>query len=417
MLIIKQRKSPPSDIAKRHYARIYQINIPGLKMALAIFSAFFLCLLIYCCIMQYSETTLAQGVIINAKGDVQVRAKISGTITDIAVKEGQYVKANQILFSLSQDYGGKEGSVIEYEAGRYIDEKKRNQDRILNISHSIENLKDNLANQLTAIDGQIAVSAIKIKKAKQLAKNAEQTYHSYQSIEKKGYVSKTELAQRKNDMLNAQLNIKLQESDLLQLQSNKSVMSSNAQSQRDDLTSQILQLNNRNNEIERTLAIQGSKSLTMLAPTDGMVVAINLPPGTAVTQDSEVVVVIRQNTASPLEGYLYIPSNGAGRIKPGDKVQVRFDAWPVDKYGTIETTLEDFYPVNVDTRSALIPLKQGQTYYLARVKLPPSFKDPWQQTRMLSGGMTLNADIMVDKRPLIALLLAPLERARQRFLS
>lgn len=417
MLLIKQRKTQMTAPTPRHYARIYQINIPGLKLALLLFALFFSCLLIYSCIVTYSETTLAQGVIINVKGDVQVRAKTSGTIIDIPVKQGQYVEANQILFSLAQDYGGKKGSVIEYEAQHYAAEKARNTQRIQKISESIASLERNLAQQLTAIDAQIAAASIKIKKARELVSNAEQTYSSYRSIEDKGYVSKTDLNQRKNEVLNAQLNLKLEESNYLQLQSNKTSVSDNARYQVDDLRTQMLHLDNRNSEIERTLASQGSKTIAMLAPTSGYVVAINFPPGRAVTQENEVVVVIRQDTASPLEGYLYIPSSGAGRIKAGDTVKLRFDAWPVDKYGTVTSTLDAFYPVNVDSNSSMIALPQGRTYYLARVKLPSSFIDPTKQKRILLGGMTLNADIQVDERPLIALLLAPLERARQRFLS
>nr|WP_279077884.1 HlyD family efflux transporter periplasmic adaptor subunit [Hafnia alvei] len=417
MLIIKNRKKNALTFKKPKYARIYHINIPGLKLSLLIFSMFFVCIFIYCCIVEYSETTLAQGVVINAKGDVQVRAKASGTILDIPIKEGQYVKANQILFSLSQDYGGKEGSVIEYEAERYLAEKKRNELRISNMNKSIENLKKNLSAQILSIDAQIAASTIKASKIKELISNLNVTYDSYKSIVKKGYVSKNDLNQRKNDVLNAQLNLKLEESNILQLQSNRNTAKDNAQYQIDDLMTQTLYLDNRNSEIDRTMATQGSKSMTMLAPTDGYVVAINFPPGKAISQDTEVVVVIRHDTTSPLEGYLYIPSSGAGRVKAGDNVKLRFDAWPVDKYGTVETKLEDFYPINIDTRSSLIPLQQGKTYYLARVKLPPSFTDPVHHKRLLLGGMTLNADILVDKRPLIALLLAPLERARQRFLS
>ncbi|MCQ4106844.1 biotin/lipoyl-binding protein, partial [Erwinia persicina] len=151
MLFIKRRTNPAAKLAKRQYARVYNINLPGLKLALMMFALFFLCLIIYCCVVEYSETTLAQGVVINAKGDVQVRAKASGTIMNIPIKEGQYVKANQILFSLSRDYGGKEGSVIEYEAAHYLSEIKRNNDRMRNMTSSVDNLKRNLTRQLAII--------------------------------------------------------------------------------------------------------------------------------------------------------------------------------------------------------------------------------------------------------------------------
>ncbi|MCP5716258.1 PTS transporter subunit EIIC, partial [Klebsiella pneumoniae] len=43
---------------------------------------------------------------------------------------------------------------------------------------------------------------------------------------------------------------------------------------------------------------------------------------------------------------------------------------------------------------ALIPLQEGQNYYLAKVRVPSWFTDPDKKKRMLMGGMTVNADIV-----------------------
>ncbi len=91
---------------------------------------------------------------------------------------------------------------------------------------------------------------------------------------------------------------------------------------------------------------------------------------------------------------------------------------PVDKYGSVEATLSDFYEVNIDAHSALIPLR-GRAELLPRLKCasPPRFTDPDKKKRMLMGGMTVNADIVIDRKPLINLLIAPLERVRKRFID
>ncbi|GJL05330.1 MULTISPECIES: hypothetical protein [Enterobacter cloacae complex] len=79
--------------------------------------------------------------------------------------------------------------------------------------------------------------------------------------------------------------------------------------------------------------------------------------------------------------------------------------------------MSDFYEVNIDAHSALIPLQEGQNYYLAKVRVPSWFTDPDKKKRMLMGGMTVNADIVIDRKPLINLLIAPLERVRKRFID
>ncbi len=88
----------------------------------------------------------------------------------------------------------------------------------------------------------------------------------------------------------------------------------------------------------------------------------------------------------------------------------------MDKYGSVEATLSDFYEVNIDAHSALIPLREGQNYYRLKCASLPVYR-PGQEKRMLMGGMTVNADIVIDRKPLINLLIAPLERVRKRFID
>ena len=126
-----------------------------------------------------------------------------------------------------------------------------------------------------------------------------------------------------NDVLNAQLNLTLEESTILELEARKTSLTDSTQSQIDSLSEEQLYVKNRISEIDRNLSSRGSSTMAMLAPSDGYVVAINF--GRAITQNSEVVVVIRKNTAATME----VPvcsGNGVGRVAKGDKVKLRFDS-------------------------------------------------------------------------------------------
>ncbi|WP_171853654.1 HlyD family secretion protein [Enterobacter hormaechei] len=414
---LKNRSGQRRALIPHHFSKSYHINAPRLKAVLTLFIAFFLCLLVFAIVFNFSETTLARGVLIPAQGDVEVRARESGTLVDFAVRPGQYVKENDPLFTVSQDYGGKQGSVVQFDRQQMEAEKKRSEQRIQAIEDSIASYRKNLAQQLALTDKQIAVSRDKVKKLRALLKNSTDTYEAWKSVSGKGYVSRVDLDKSHNDVLNAQLNLTLEESTILELEARKTSLTDSTQSQIDSLSEEQLYVKNRISEIDRNLSSRGSSTMAMLAPSDGYVVAINFPPGRAITQNSEVVVVIRKNTAATMEGYLYVPATGVGRVAKGDKVKLRFDSWPVDKYGSVEATLSVFYEVNIDAHSALIPLQEGQNYYLAKVRVPSWFTDPDKKKRMLMGGMTVNADIVIDRKPLINLLIAPLERVRKRFID
>jgi len=344
---LKNRSRQRRALIPHHFSKSYHINAPRLKAVLTLFITFFLCLLVFAIVFNFSETTLARGVLIPAQGDVEVRARESGTLVDFAVRPGQYVKENDPLFTVSQDYGGKQGSVVQFDRQQMEAEKKRSEQRIQAIEDSIASYRKNLAQQLALTDKQIAVSRDKVKKLRALLKNSTDTYEAWKSVSGKGYVSKVDLDKSHNDVLNAQLNLTLEESTILELEARKTSLTDSTQSQIDSLSEEQLYVKNRISEIDRNLSSRGSSTMAMLAPSDGYVVAINFPPGRAITQNSEVVVVIRKNTAATMEGYLYVPATGVGRVAKGDKVKLRFDSWPVDKYGSVEATLSDFYEVNI----------------------------------------------------------------------
>lgn len=91
---------------------------------------------------------------------------------DFAVRPGQYVKKNDPLFTVSQDYGGKQGSVVQFDRQQMEAEKKRSEQRIQAIEDSIASYRKNLAQQLALTDKQIAVSRDKVKKLRALLKTA-----------------------------------------------------------------------------------------------------------------------------------------------------------------------------------------------------------------------------------------------------
>lgn len=413
----QQAPLPPGQVSAKRFSRIYPVNVPGLSRLGLLLTAFIVSLLVWSVVMTFSETTQARGTVISSAGEAQIRARVAGTLVDIPVKLGQRVEKNQVLFTVAQDYGGQQGSVPAFEAARYRQEQQEAQTRIEELAQSVTQLKDNLQQQQLLIDRQIATARIKIRQNRALVSNTRATLEAWQKMQHEGYVAHNELNKHNNDYLNAELNLQQEESGLLQLKSNQRELADNHKVQFNELANQSLSLRNRISEIERTLASRGSKTLSMLAPASGYVVAINFPPGHAVGQENEVVMVVRQHLNSPLEGYIYIPSSGAGRIREGERVRVHFDAWPVDKYGAVNARLKAFYPVSVDAKSALLPLPQGQSWYLARIDLPASFIDADRQTRLIMDGMTFSADVVLDTRPVIALLIAPLNRIRTRFLG
>lgn len=62
-----------------------------------------------------SETTLARGKRSRRRAMWKSAPESPVPFVDFAVRLGQYVKENDPLFTVSQDYGGKQGSVVQFD--------------------------------------------------------------------------------------------------------------------------------------------------------------------------------------------------------------------------------------------------------------------------------------------------------------
>ena len=66
---LKNRSRQRRALIPHHFSKSYHINAPRLKAVLTLFITFFLCLLVFAIVFNFSETTLARGVLIPAQGD------------------------------------------------------------------------------------------------------------------------------------------------------------------------------------------------------------------------------------------------------------------------------------------------------------------------------------------------------------
>ncbi|MFB4598088.1 hypothetical protein ACE3KH_15400 [Enterobacter cloacae subsp. cloacae] len=63
---LRNRNRQRRALIPHHFSKSYEINAPRLKGVLTLFISFFLCLLVFSIVFNFSETTLARGVLIPA---------------------------------------------------------------------------------------------------------------------------------------------------------------------------------------------------------------------------------------------------------------------------------------------------------------------------------------------------------------
>jgi membrane fusion protein len=165
-------------------------------------------------------------------------------------------------------------------------------------------------------------------------------------------------------------------------------------------------------ELEQTgVTTEAQRRILVTAPQDGTVTAILAEPGQTVT--SQPLLTILPANAR-LEAQLYVPSRAAGFIEPGQKVLIRYAAFPYQKFGQYEGTVSGVSrtalpPQEIPAQLASATPQSGvEGLYRIQVTLAAQSATAYGKPQPLAAGMALEADVLQDTRSLIEWVLEPL---------
>jgi membrane fusion protein len=111
-----------------------------------------------------------------------------------------------------------------------------------------------------------------------------------------------------------------------------------------------------------------------------------------------------------MEVHLFAPSRSIGFVRPGQEVQLRYQAYPYQKFGIHRGT------VVAVSKSAVSPSEIAQSVgepsrepvYRIRVALERQQVLAYGEPQPLHAGMAVEADVIVDRRRLIEWVFEPL---------
>ncbi len=134
---------------------------------------------------------------------------------------------------------------------------------------------------------------------------------------------------------------------------------------------------------------EARREIVVPAPQDGTVTAILIEQGGHANVSAPLLSIVPAGAS--LEAHLYSPSRAVGFVRPGQRVLLRYQAYPYQKFGHYEGVVAGPEPVYLITVRLA---RQTVTAYGRQVDLQP--------------GMQLDADIALETRRLYEWVLDPL---------
>ena len=148
-----------------------------------------------------------------------------------------------------------------------------------------------------------------------------------------------------------------------------------------------------------------TSGLLIKAPVEGIIANRLVEPGQAVQAGQPLVSLLP--AGSVLEAQLLVPSRAIGFVEEGDRVLLRYQAYPYQKFG------HQAGEVVRISRSALTPDRGGassnvEPFYRVLVSLERQTVTAYGEEEPLRPGMVLEADILGEHRRLVEWVLEPL---------
>jgi membrane fusion protein len=363
----------------------------------------------------YTKRITVQGLLVPLGGLLKVHAPQAGVILEKYVIEGTIVMSGAPLYKVSSErYDANSAPVLAGIAGRLKDRRDLLSGELTKLQRLQVDERDTLASKLASIKNEANALEAQIASQKQLVAIANDASHRYQGLVNKGYISTDQFQQRKTEHL---AQVKIYQS----LVRERTALAQTELERNNELAGLHLRQSNQLAVIERQLSAveqelaesEATRTFLIHAPESGVATAAFADVGHSVDAGMPLVSIVPVDAL--LEAELYAPSMSIGFIAPGDDVNIRYNAYPYQKFGVHRGRLLSI------SRTSISPAELSRTMngtqilgfsteqlYRLRVSLSAQEVLAYGQSRALQSGMRLEADIMQDRRRLYEWVLEPL---------
>ena len=362
----------------------------------------------------YARKETVRGYLVPDKGLIKTYANRSGNIDILHVQEGDKVTKGMPLVTIVLRRSMLSGE----ELSESLIEELNQQLSLLNdeqdINQSIQTQETERLN--TAIlDYQASLSvsrnlgillseklALQLKQQKQHGKLYQDGYLStldYQAQQEKLITVRQEIESVKSNQVQIQIEHHRAQAELGLLPNQYALKKGDISRRRSDIKRQIDETENNYRYVIR-------------ASEAGTVAAIQVVEGEFIVTNRPLMSLIPQG--AQLVAELLLPTRSAGFVKLGDEARLRFDAFPYQRFGFLESQISRIDKALLLDGEAMVPITLSEPVYRIRTQLSKQSVLAYGDNFPLKSGMLLEADIVLDRRTLLDWLLDPIYSLRGR---
>jgi membrane fusion protein len=370
--------------------------------------------MIFATTASYARAELVPGMVAPAAPLAKIVAPRPGLVTDLLVEEGQTVRAGQVLARVRLEQPSLAGSGTASASLQSLEQQRQLAGEQMRLERQrVAAVRQGLQTQLASATAQIAELDRQIVLQREVIASTRVAVDQAEALIGKGFMTRSDLEQRRQFWLAA-----LQAGR--QMAQSRGALQGQAASARAELArlpvesaATLVQLRTNIAQLEMASAQQaGEKGYQVTAPINGRVTAVQTAIGRYADGRVPLLTIVPHGVTMRAE--LFAPSRAMGFVRSGQEVRVLYDAFPYQRFGSFPGRVEQVSRTVIAPGEGEAPVALTEPVYRIRVSLPQQGVPAYGSTAPLQPGMTLKANIILERRSFLAWLLDPVMAVKNR---
>ncbi len=356
---------------------------------------------------EFSRKETVPGYLRPDRGIVKIRSPRAGVVHALHVREGEAVHAGQPLLTLVSEVTVGGGRIVEEKLLASIDSELAELDRRLSLlARKTAARRASLADERAGLEREREALRRQEAVQRDLVRVARESLDAIRELAARGVVSRPEFKAREERLL-------VQRQQLAALTQSRSRIEARIAAIGHELARLPIEeaearsdLLARRRALERQrLELEGRREMTIVAPIAGRVTALQAAVGGQVGERPLLAIIPE---GGRLEAELLVPARAIGFVRAGQTVRLAYDAFDYRRFGLAEGRVVAVSRTILRPDEVPAPVVLDRPVYRVTVALTRETVRAYGREWPLRPGMTLSADILLERRSLLAWLLDPL---------
>jgi membrane fusion protein len=408
------RQQALEHVAVRQYGTVILTRPVSYWFLTAMFVGFALLVLVFFFCFSTTRKAQCQGILLPSSGVIRIFPSQPGVVTEKRVREGQRVAAGDILFILSGERSGANVDSVQNTVSALM--RSRRDSFGEELKQADLQSREHMAALLRKIDqwkADIGRADDQIELQKNRIAVSEKAYKRFSDLKDTNFISSAQLQDKQIDLLD-------QQQKMVDLQRGKAGSERELAAAESDYRDLQIQAQREAAALRRNVSSteqdltenEATRKITVRAPQSGVVTAIAFDVGQSATKSTPMVSLLPSDAR--LEAEIYVPSRSIGFVQPGMAVQLRYEAYPYQKFGQYTAHVYEISNTSVRAdelsfpSSAPITNGASEPVYRIRLKLDQQTVQAYGKPVALKSGMLVDASILLEHRYLYEWILEPL---------